>query len=100
VTPARFVAAIALVGSLAVVAYGLFVDRSGSTIAFTVAGLAVLGVTFVFLALRLAAVSVTAGRDGRGGRAVGSAVLGGISAVLASGALSSAVILGLLARPA
>lgn len=79
--------------------YGLFLDRSGSTIAFTVAGLAVLGVTLVIIAIRLAVASVRAGAAGRGGVSVGSALLGGICALLASGSLGAAVIFGLLARP-
>lgn len=98
-TPTRAVLALALVGSAAVVVYGLVIDRTGGAIAFTVAGLAVLGVTLVAFAAMLAAAAVRAGRLGRGARAVGAAFLGGLSALAASGSLSAAVILGLLARP-
>jgi len=99
VTPARLVLFLALVGSAAVVVYGLFLDRTGSTIAFTVAGLAVLGVTLALISFRLAVGSVRAGSAGRGAVSVGSALLGGVCALLASGSLSAAVIFGLLARP-
>jgi hypothetical protein len=99
VTPGRIALAVALVGSAAVVFYGLFVDRTGRTIAFTVAGLAVLGVTLAILSLLLAKASVSEGRGGRGGRAVGAAFLGGLCAFAASGSMGAAVVLGLLARP-
>lgn len=98
-TPARVVLFLALVGSGGVVLYGLFLDRSGSTIAFTVAGLAVLGLALAIISIRLAIGAVRAGSAGRGGVSVGSALLGGICALLASGSLSAAVIFGLLARP-
>ena len=99
-TPGRLVLLVALLGSSAVVVYGLFLDRTGSTIALTVAGLAVLGITFAIVALRLGAASVRTANDGHGLRALLSALMGGISALLASGTLGAAVILGLLARPA
>lgn len=98
-TPGRLVLLLALVGSAAVVIYGLFLDRSGSTIALTVAGLAVLGITFAIIAIRLAATSMRTAREGHGARSLFSALAGGISALLASGTLGSAVIFGLLARP-
>ncbi|MBA2570906.1 MAG: hypothetical protein H0V04_06990 [Chloroflexi bacterium] len=98
-TPGRVFLAVALLGSAAVVIYGLFVDRSGGTIILTVVGLAILGITFAIIAVRLAAASVRAGQEGRGGRAVGSAFLGGLFALAASGSLGGAMILGLLARP-
>ncbi len=98
-TPGRLVLLAALLGSSAVVVYGLFLDRTGSTIALTVAGLAVLGITFAIVALRLGAASVRTANDGHGARALFSALMGGISALLASGTLGAAVVLGLLARP-
>jgi predicted lipid-binding transport protein (Tim44 family) len=98
-TPGRLVLFVALVGSAAVVVYGLFLDRTGSTIALTVAGMAVLGLTLAIIALRLAAASVNTAREGHGARSLFSALAGGLIALLASGSLGSAVILGLLARP-
>lgn len=98
-TPGRIALAVAVVGSGAVVVYGLFVDRTGRTIAFTVAGLAVLGVTLAIVSLLLARASVRAGQRGHGGSAVGAAFLGGLCALAASGSLGAAVVLGLLARP-
>lgn len=98
-TPGRLVLVVALIGSAAVVVYGLFLDRIGSTIALTVAGLAVLGITFAIIAIRLGTGSVHTAHEGHGGRSLLKALAGGISAMLASGSLGSAVILGLLARP-
>jgi len=46
-TPGRLALFVALVGAAAVVVYGLFLDRTGSTIALTVAGLAVLVVVLL-----------------------------------------------------
>lgn len=99
-TPGRLVLALALIGSAAVVVYGLFLDRTGSTIALTVAGLAVLGITFAIIAIRLGAASLRTAHDGHGARSLLSALAGGVSALLASGTLGAAVIFGLLARPA
>lgn len=98
-TPGRAFLVVALLGSAAVGIYGLFIDRTGRTIAFTVAGLAILGVTLAIVSLQLARASVSAGQRGRGGRAIGAALLGGLCAFAASGSLGTAVVLGLLARP-
>ena len=87
-TPGRLVLLVALVGSAAVAVYGLFLDRTGSTIALTVAGLAVLGLTFAIIALRLGAASVHTAREGHGARSLLAALAGGISALLASGTVS------------
>lgn len=99
-TPGRLVLLLALLGSAAVVVYGLFLDRTGSTIALTVAGLVVLGLTFAIIAIRLGAASLRTAHDGHGARSLATALVGGISALFASGTLGAAVILGLLARPA
>ena len=97
-TPARFVFAVMLVGSALVAAYGLFLDRTGESILLTVIGLAVLGFTLGVIALRLGAAAWRNGWQGRGARSVGSALLGGICALMASGSLAGAVVLALV-RP-
>lgn len=88
----------ALIGSAAVVFYGLVMDRTGQTIAFTVAGLFVLGVTSAVVSVGFAMGAITAGRSGSGIRAFLSAIIGGLFALGASGSLAGAVIFGLLAR--
>ena len=100
VTPFRVAIAIALVGSIALMAYGLFVDRSGSQIPILVSGLAVFGLTLLVLAIAGAATSVRAAREGRGGRSFARALLGGFCALGAAGSLAAAVVLALLWRSA
>jgi hypothetical protein len=99
-TPARFVFLVALVASSAVSVYGLFVDRSGMQFPIAASGLAVLGVTLVILAFWLATAAVRAGRRGSMGRALFSALIGGLCALVASGALGAAVIFGVLSQSA
>jgi hypothetical protein len=96
----RIALLVVLIGSAAVVFYGLVLDRTGQAIAFTVAGLFVLGVTCAVIAIGLAIGAVSAGRDGRGVRAFASAIGGGLFALGASGALAGAVIFGVLASQA
>ncbi len=90
----------ALVGSAAVVFYGLVMDPTGRAIAFTVAGLFVLGVTSAVISVGLALGAVSAGRAGSGLRAFLSAIIGGLFALGAAGSLAGAVIFGLLSRTA
>ena len=73
-----------------VVLYGLILDRSGQNIAFTVAGLAVLGLTLAFTSAWFLSRALT---DARWGRTAGSllgAVTGGVFALAAAGCLAAA----------
>jgi hypothetical protein len=90
----RIILLVALVGSAAVVFYGLVMDRTGQAIALTVAGLVVLGVTAAVVSIGLAIGAISTGQDGRGIRALGGAFLGGLFAIGAAGALAGAVIFG------
>ncbi len=90
----RIILLVALLGSAAVVFYGLVMDRTGQAIALTVAGLVVLGVTAAVISVGLAIGAINAGQDGRGIRAFGAAFLGGLFALGAAGALAGAVIFG------
>lgn len=90
----RIILLTALVGSAAVVFYGLIMDRTGQAIAFTVAGLVVLGVTAAVISLGMAIGAIAAGQDGRGVRATAGAFVGGLFALGAAGALAGAVIFG------
>jgi hypothetical protein len=90
----RGILLVALLGSGAVVVYGLLFDRSGQAIPFTVAGLLVLGVTAAVISVGLARGAFGAGNEGRGIRAMSGAFLGGLFALGASAALLLAVILG------
>ncbi len=92
----RIILLVALLGSAAVVFYGLVMDRTGQAIALTVAGLVVLGVTAAVISVGLAISAISAGQDGRGIRAFAAALVGGCFALGAAGALAGAVIFALL----
>lgn len=90
----RVILVLALLGSAAVVFYGLVMDRTGQAIALTVAGLLVLGVTCAVISVGLAIGAIGAGQDGRGLRAVTGAFVGGLFALAAAGALAAAMVFG------
>jgi hypothetical protein len=96
VTALRILLAVVLVGSAAVVAYGLLLDRSGQAIAFTVAGLFVLGVTLALTGLLIGTGAIGQGRAGRGVRATAGAFVGGLFLLAAAGSLAGAVVLAVL----
>ena len=99
-TPFRVAVTIALVGSLAAIAYALFVERGGTQIPILVSGMAVFGVSLVVLSAAGAMKSVRAAQDGYGARAFWAALLGGICAIAAAGSLGGAVVLALVWRSA
>jgi hypothetical protein len=80
-TPTLTVLIIALVGSLAYIAFALTV-RDASQIPMLASGAAILGIVFVGLAVSGAIKTYEAGMDGRGGRAFGLAIGGGIAAII------------------
>lgn len=90
----RVILILALLGSAAVVFYGLVMDRTGQAIALTVAGLLVLGVTSAVISVGLAMGAIGAGQDGRGLRALAGAFMGGLFALGAAGALAAAMVFG------
>lgn len=95
VTPFRVVMAVAVLGSLALIAFGL-VERTASQIPILVAGLTVLGLTFAAMAVACVVTVVRAGRDGRTALAFWSALAGGVAVVAAAGCLASAVVLAMV----
>lgn len=97
-TPLKLVIAAVLVASAAVVFYGLVMDRTGQAIAFTVAGLGVLGITLAIVAIWFASSGIQAGRDGYAIRAILGGLFGGLFALMSAGALAGAVVFGLLTR--
>ncbi len=96
-TPLRIALLILAVGAAVVVGYALFIDASTSKLPLLVAGLAVLGVVLAMLGFGLAGSAVRQGESGRGGRALGSAFIGGLMVMAACGALAAAIVLGILA---
>lgn len=97
-TAVRLAVILVLVVSGAVVFYGMILDRTGQNIAFTVAGLAVLGGTLAFVAAWFLMRALTAARWGHGGRALAGGLMGGLFAIAASAALAAASVFALLTR--
>jgi hypothetical protein len=86
----RIAVVVVLVVSGLVVLYGLILDRSGQNIAFTVAGLAVLGLTLAFISAWFLSRALTDARWGRSSGALTGAIMGGLFAVAAAGCLAIA----------
>jgi len=98
ITPLRVTLALALIGALAFMGYAITV-RDELQVPLLASGSAVLGLVFAALAVTGAMATFEAVREERGGRAMAYAIGGGIAAIVASGALAAATILGLLWRP-
>jgi cation transport ATPase len=95
ITPLRVTLAVALVIGVALMVVALIVQR-GQDVPFLAAACAVLGIALAAYAVTGAISIYRAAADGRGGRAFGLAILGGIAAVGAFGFLALATIFGLL----
>jgi asparagine N-glycosylation enzyme membrane subunit Stt3 len=91
-TPTRFFLALALIGSVAYVAWALTV-RDASQLPMLAAGAAVLGIVFAVTALAGAVEVVRAARRGQGGRSFLAALFGGIAAMIALGCFAAALVL-------
>ena len=89
---------VALIGSLALVIYA-FLKRDASQIPLLATAAAIFGIVLLVLAFAGAAATYRAARDGRAGRAVVLALVGGFAMIAAAGVLAFATILGLLYHP-
>ena len=89
--------AVALVGSGLFVVYGL-IARDATQIPVLCAGFGVFGIAFSALALAGAIGTYRAAGEGRGGRALVLASLGGLAALVAAGSFAAAVVLALVWR--
>ncbi len=97
ITPTLVMVAIAVVGSVAFLAYALTV-REATQIPLLAAGLAVLGIVFGALAVSGLVATYRAGADGRSMQAMGLAILGGIASVVSLLCFAGAI-LGALLSP-
>jgi hypothetical protein len=88
----RIAVIVVMVASGLVVLYGLILDRSGQNLAFTVAGLAVLGLTLAFTSAWFLARALTDARWGRTGGSLLGAAAGGLAALASAGCLAAASI--------
>ena len=95
-TPFRITLFLAILGALALIAYGVFVERGGAQIPILVGGLALMGLALLGLSVSAAIAIIRAGRAGAGGRALGAALFGGVCALAAAASLASAVAFGLI----
>jgi hypothetical protein len=95
ITPIRVMLAVALVGSLAYLAFAITV-RDASQIPMLASGAAVLGIVFTALAVGGAIETYRAGMGPDGRRAILLAVAGGIAAIIAAGCFSAAIVLALV----
>ena len=95
VTPGRLVVALAIVGSLALLLYGLF-RRDRAQIPILAGGLIILGLTLVGAGFWSALTAYRDARQGRSGSAFVGALIGGLCVLAGSGALASAIVLALI----
>ena len=95
ITATGVLIAIALILSLAYVGYAISV-RDASQIPLLASGLAVLGLVFVAIAVVGGRATWRSSVRGSDARAIGHAVVGGFSWLLAAGCLAGAVILFLV----
>jgi hypothetical protein len=91
VTPIRLVLVLALVGSLAYVAFALTV-RDTAQLPMLSSGAAVLGIAFMALAVSGFLGIRRAGYDGNDRRALLLAILGGLAAVIGFGCFAMAIV--------
>jgi hypothetical protein len=95
ITPMRIVLVLALIGSLAYIAFALTV-RDTSQMPMLASGATVLGIVFLALAISGARGTYRAGGEGRSGQALTLAIGGGIAAMIGFGCFAAAIILALL----
>jgi len=98
ITPLRVTLALGLFIGVGLMAFALIVQR-GQDVPFMAAAAFVLGMVCAGYGITGAIAVYKAAASGRGGKAFGLAVLGGIAAIAAFGFLALAVIFGLLWKP-
>ncbi len=95
-TPFRLVIAIAFLGSAAFIAYAIVLVRDASQIPMLSAGFAVLGLATAAMALAAVIELWRSASDGRNGRALALAIVGGVLGLGAIGCFTATVVLALL----
>jgi hypothetical protein len=97
ITPTGVLLAVALVGSVAYFLYALTV-REATQIPLLAAGLVVLGIVFIAIAVVGLRATWRSSVNGRDGRAIAHALVGGLSCLAAASCFAGALILGMLSR--
>ena len=95
-TPVSVSLSLAVVVALALIAFGVFVERGGAQIPILVGGLALMGLALLGLAIAAFVAAVRAARRGGGGRSFFAALFAGVCALGASGCLGSALVFALI----
>ena len=93
ISPIWVILAIAVVGSVAFSLYALTI-RDESQVPMLAAGSLVVGLAFGAVAVTGVVTAFRAARDGRNASALGAALIGGVAAMVALGALALATVLG------
>ncbi len=93
VSPIWVILGIAVVGSVAFSLYALTI-RDASQVPMLAAGSFVVALAFGAVAVAGVVSAYRAARDGRNGPALGAALIGGVAAMVALGALALATVLG------
>jgi hypothetical protein len=97
VTTLRVMLVVLMIGAGVIALFGLLSDATGSArLPLVVSGLAVGGIAAGIFGFSLAGSAVRLGQRGFAGRATLVAFLGGLFVLGAAGALSGAIILGIL----
>jgi hypothetical protein len=99
VTPIRAIVAIAFIGSSALIAYAVLRVRDSNQIGMVSAGFAVLGLSFVAMAVGAIIEMWRAAAVARTGRAMALAIAGGLAGLAAIGCFTVTAILALVSRP-
>jgi hypothetical protein len=95
ITPLRVILLIAFVGGMAFLGYSIVV-RDQLQVPLMATGLAVCGLVFATAAVLSIPAVIRAGREGRDGAAVLTALLGGLAALASLLLLAGAVIMGMI----
>jgi FtsH-binding integral membrane protein len=93
ISPIWVILGVAVVGSVAFSLYALTI-RDESQVPMLAAGSLVVALAFGAVAVIGVATAYRAARDGRNGSALGAALIGGVAAMIALGALALATVLG------
>lgn len=100
VTPGRIALGAAFIVALVLIGYAARIDQTDTQLPLLITGFALLGLVFLTLAAWGCLALVRAGAEEDGRTAFFAAVLGGLSAIAAAGALGGAVILALIWKTA
>jgi hypothetical protein len=97
ITPTGVLLTIAFIGSVLYLVYAITV-RDASQIPMLVSGAVVLGIVFVAIAVTGLIASWRSSVQGRDGRALGHALVGGVACIAAAGCFAAAIILGMVSQ--